>query len=71
MCQKLTFRKKYWDTDDNWLKAYIFAIWILDTAHQALLLNFTYIYFVKGIVQPGLLLRVSRWVALLSSVLSR
>ncbi|KAL5514910.1 hypothetical protein ACEPAG_2226 [Sanghuangporus baumii] len=58
--QLYLYCEKYWNTDGKWFKSYIFSIWILDTSHQALLLNFNYVYFVKGIIQPELLLRVSR-----------
>ncbi|KAL5478240.1 hypothetical protein ACEPAI_2424 [Sanghuangporus weigelae] len=68
--QLYLYCEKYWNTDGKWFKSYIFSIWILDTAHQALLLNFNYVYFVKGIIQPELLLRVSRQVLLLSTRLA-
>ncbi|OCB90410.1 hypothetical protein A7U60_g2421 [Sanghuangporus baumii] len=46
---------KFSTTDPRWLKAYIFLLWIVDTAQQVLRLQIGYVFFVKGIADPTLL----------------
>lgn len=36
-------------------------IWVLDTAHQALVVHFNYVYFVKGLLDPDLLVTLPRY----------
>lgn len=38
------------------------TLWALDTVHQVLIAHALYILFVKGIVNPILLIRVEKWV---------
>ncbi|KAL5514887.1 hypothetical protein ACEPAG_2203 [Sanghuangporus baumii] len=60
-CLQLYFYyEKYWKTDQRWLRAFIFLIWTLDTAHQALILQSNYVIFVHGIGDILLLLHVSK-----------
>ncbi|KAL5478257.1 hypothetical protein ACEPAI_2441 [Sanghuangporus weigelae] len=47
--------EKFWETDHNYLKAYVVLLWSLDTIHQGLLIEFNYVYFVNGIADPTLL----------------
>ncbi|KAL5514829.1 hypothetical protein ACEPAG_2145 [Sanghuangporus baumii] len=58
--QLYIYYEKYWRTDQHWFKVYMFAIWILDTAHQALVVVFTYSFFVSGIKNPALLTHLPR-----------
>ena len=44
-----------------WLKAYVFSTWILDTAHQVLLVEYIYSVFVKGIVNPAMYIRFPKY----------
>ncbi|KAL5478324.1 hypothetical protein ACEPAI_2508 [Sanghuangporus weigelae] len=46
---------KFWATDPRWLKVYIFILWMVDAAQQALRVEVDYVFFVKGIVDPTLL----------------
>ncbi|OCB90408.1 hypothetical protein A7U60_g2419 [Sanghuangporus baumii] len=51
---------KFWATDPRWLKVYIFLLWMVDTAQQALRLEINYVFFVKGIADPTLLNHLPR-----------
>ncbi|OCB91624.1 hypothetical protein A7U60_g1123 [Sanghuangporus baumii] len=65
--------EKYWKTERRWLKLHMSLLWILDTVHQALLMNILYILFVKGIADPTLLYRfqeTSPAVVVLTSLIS-
>ncbi|KAL5514828.1 hypothetical protein ACEPAG_2144 [Sanghuangporus baumii] len=46
---------KFWAMDPHWLKIYIFILWMIDTVQQALRLEVSYMFFVKGIADPTLL----------------
>ncbi|KAL5478260.1 hypothetical protein ACEPAI_2444 [Sanghuangporus weigelae] len=60
-CLQLYFYyEKYWKTDQQWLKAYIFVIWTLDTAHQVLIVQFNYMHLVRGVADATLLTAVSK-----------
>ena len=37
-------------------------IWVLDTAHQALVVHFNFVYFVKGLLDPDLLVTLPRYI---------
>lgn len=39
--------QKYWKTELSWMKAYIFVIWVLDSTHQALVMKYLYILFIR------------------------
>ena len=54
--------QKYWKLDQNWLKLYIFMIWVFDTVHQALVLSTDYGYFVRAIADPILLTQFPEYV---------
>ncbi|OCB91626.1 hypothetical protein A7U60_g1125 [Sanghuangporus baumii] len=58
--QLYLYFENYWKTDQRWLKLYILIIWMLDTAHQVLVIHYDYIYFVKGIMEPELLTLLPR-----------
>ena len=47
------FVQKYWKTDKPWFKTYIFIIWIFDTVQEILVVQFSYMYFVKDIVDSS------------------
>ncbi|KAL5514473.1 hypothetical protein ACEPAG_2561 [Sanghuangporus baumii] len=55
--QLYLYYEKYWATDQRWLKVYLCLIWALDTAHQIILLIWTYEVFVKGIVDSAFYIR--------------
>ncbi|KAL5514868.1 hypothetical protein ACEPAG_2184 [Sanghuangporus baumii] len=50
--------EKFWETEKRWLKFCVSLLWILDTVHQAFIANSAYVAFVKGIIDPILLLRL-------------
>ncbi|KAL5492836.1 hypothetical protein ACEPAI_4284 [Sanghuangporus weigelae] len=58
--QLYQYYDKYWTTDRYWLKAYICVVWLLDTAHQVLIVEVMYVTFVKGIVNLADLILVQR-----------
>ena len=46
---RLTLFQSYGKTDRNWLKCFVFVAWVLDSVHEALLLNNVYIDLVTDI----------------------
>ncbi|OCB91615.1 hypothetical protein A7U60_g1114 [Sanghuangporus baumii] len=52
--------EKYWNTEKRWFKVYMSTLWIMDTVHQALIANATYVCFVKGIADPTSLVRFQK-----------
>ncbi|OCB91614.1 hypothetical protein A7U60_g1113 [Sanghuangporus baumii] len=50
--QSYLYYEEYWKEDRRWLRAYVSSAWILDTAHQVIVVEYTYDLFVKGIVYP-------------------
>ena len=42
-----------------WMKAYVLVAWILDTVHMALLLAAVYVYLVKDIGDPYVLVQLA------------
>ncbi|KAL5478271.1 hypothetical protein ACEPAI_2455 [Sanghuangporus weigelae] len=45
--QLYQYYDRFAKTDKRWLTMYIFAIWTIDTAHQVILVDSLYMYFVK------------------------
>ncbi|KAL5522375.1 hypothetical protein ACEPAG_8391 [Sanghuangporus baumii] len=55
-CLQLFFYcENYWKNDKNWLKMYLLAIWILDTAHQIMLLHADYLLLVRSLANSAYL----------------
>ncbi|KAL5478275.1 hypothetical protein ACEPAI_2459 [Sanghuangporus weigelae] len=52
--QLYLYYEEYRKTDQRWFKLYILLIWILDTVHQFFVIDFEYVYFVKGIIDSDL-----------------
>ncbi|KAL5514889.1 hypothetical protein ACEPAG_2205 [Sanghuangporus baumii] len=62
--------EKFWKTDHNYLKAYVLSIWILDTVHQAILMEVNYVYFVSGIVNPILLTYLPKEIGIIGFIIA-
>ncbi|KAL5520619.1 hypothetical protein ACEPAF_2620 [Sanghuangporus sanghuang] len=52
---------KFWKTDQRWHRVYVCLTWMLDTAHQVLLLLYTYGVFVKGIIDAAYYIRFPKY----------
>ncbi|OCB90936.1 hypothetical protein A7U60_g1847 [Sanghuangporus baumii] len=53
--QLFLYYEKYWKTDKDWLKVYLLVIWILDTAHQIMLLHADYLLLVRSLADAAYL----------------
>ncbi|KAL5478258.1 hypothetical protein ACEPAI_2442 [Sanghuangporus weigelae] len=62
--------EKFWKTDPNYLKAYVVSIWVLDTVHQAILMEVNYVYFVSGIVNPILLTYLPKEIGIIGFIIA-
>ncbi|KAL5514827.1 hypothetical protein ACEPAG_2143 [Sanghuangporus baumii] len=64
------YYNKFWAMDPRWLKVYIFILWMVETAQQAVRVEVNYVIFVKGIADPTLRSHFPRtfaWIAILAA----
>ncbi|KAL5478286.1 hypothetical protein ACEPAI_2470 [Sanghuangporus weigelae] len=58
--------EKYWNTEKRWFKVYMSTLWILDTVHQAIIASTVYVYLVKSIADPILLVHFQKTSSVIS-----